>query len=432
MSDAGFLEIPIDEHDLRESRVRTYCRAFPAVFARAKDEHLFDASGRKWIDFFSGAGAVNYGHNNERIRGALVDYLAADGVVHALDMLTEAKKEFMERFERAILRPRGLEYKMQFTGPAGTNAIETSLKIARLAKRRSNIVAFTRGYHGLTLGALAITANAHFRNEVFVNRHDATFAPYDGYCGEGFDTLAYFRQLLEDPSSGLDLPAAVVVETVQAEGGVNVAGIPWLRGLAAICREFDICLIVDDIQVGCGRTGSFFSFERAGIEPDIVALSKSISGLGLPMSVVLMKPELDTWQRGEETATFRGHNLAFVTAAAALSYWETEDLARSVAAKGRLAAELLEGIRARHPELPIRARGLGLIHGLDLGDARLAQATAREAFQRGLVIELCGPTDAVLKVLPPLTIAEASLREGLGILESALDAALADRRVFES
>jgi diaminobutyrate-2-oxoglutarate transaminase len=426
------LTIPIDLHDLRESRVRTYCRSFPEVFERAKEACLYGRDGRRYIDFFGGAGAMNYGHNNPRLNRALIEYLEADGVVHALDMATSAKLRFLECFQSTILEPRGLDYKMQFTGPAGTNAMESALKIARLNKGRATIAAFTNAYHGLTIGALAITGNEHYRNEAFVNRADAVFLPYDGYLGPDVDTLGYIRKLLDDPSSGVDLPAAIAVECVQAEGGINVARDAWLRGLEILCRELDILLIVDDIQVGCGRTGSFFSFERAGIKPDIVALSKSISGSGLPMSVVLMKPELDQWKRGEETATFRGFNLSFITAAEALSYWKTGDFAAEIRRRGEIIARRLAEMTARHPEIRAEARGVGMIRGLDVRDTRLAQAVSRHAFTRGLVMELCGPRDNVLKLIPPLVIPDELLEEGLSIMAAALQSAIEDREIFHA
>ncbi len=426
------LTIPLDHHNLQESRVRTYCRSFPAVFERAKEACLYDRDGRRYVDFFGGAGAMNYGHNNPRFNEAIIRYLEADGVVHALDMATSAKLRFLERFQSVILQPRRLDYKMQFTGPAGTNAIETALKIARLNKGRAHVVAFTNAYHGLTIGALAITGNVHYRNEAFVNRANASFVPYDGYLGAGVDTLDYFRKLILDPSSGVDLPAAVVVECVQAEGGINVARTEWLKGLESFCREQGILLVVDDIQVGCGRTGTFFSFERAGIQPDIVALSKSISGAGLPMSVVLMRPELDQWKRGEETATFRGFNLSFVTAAEALSYWETGAFTADILRRGALVEERLGAMAALHPELGADVRGLGMIWGLDVHDTRIAQAVSREAFSRGLVVELCGPHDNVLKIIPPLVIPDDLLEEGLAILSAALKSVLEDREIFHA
>ena len=343
-----------------ESQVRTYSRSFPAVFEKAKGSFLYDAQGKRYIDFFCGAGSLNYGHNNPAIKAAILNYLNSDGVVHGLDMATSAKGRFLEQFESVILAPRGMEYKIQFTGPTGTNAVEAALKLARKIKKRSNIIAFTNGFHGLSSGSLAVTARSFYRNEAFINRSNVSFMPFDGYFGKDTHTIDYIRQFIEDGSSGIDLPAAVIVETVQAEGGVRVAAKKWLQELQTLCQEFDMLLIVDDIQVGCGRTGTFFSFEPAEIKPELVILSKSISGFGLPMSLVLIKPELDQWEPGEHTGTFRGNNLAFVSGTEALRYWENDCLSDAIKQKSRMLANILQGLAERYPQLDPQARGAGL------------------------------------------------------------------------
>jgi diaminobutyrate-2-oxoglutarate transaminase len=410
--------------DQLESEVRSYCRDFPAVFDKAQGPYLYDVDRRQYIDFFSGAGSLNYGHNPPAMVQAICDYLAANGIVQSLDLWTTAKAAFLEAFESVILKPRGLDYKVQFAGPTGTNAVEAALKLARKVTRRANVIAFSRGYHGLSAGALSITANAKYRNEAFVNRLNVSFMPYDGYLGEHVDTIEYLRQVLTDRSSGVDLPAAVVVETVQAEGGVNVARDEWLRQLEEVCRRFDILLIVDDIQVGCGRSGRFFSFETAAIVPDIVLLSKSISGMGLPMSLVLMKRELDQWRAGEHTGTFRGNNLAFVSATAALRYWENERLSCHVLRMGEVLEQTLGRVAREYPDARARIRGRGLIYGFQVADAALAERISHVAFQKGLIVERCGAEGDVLKCLPPLVIDAAVLEEGLNILAGSVGTAL--------
>jgi diaminobutyrate-2-oxoglutarate transaminase len=409
-----------------ESNVRSYCRSFPTVFTRATGATLIDEGGRRYIDFLSGAGTLNYGHNNERLKARLLAYLESDGIVHGLDMATTAKREFLETFDQTILRPRGLSYKLQFTGPTGANAVEAALKIARNVTGRSNVVAFTNGFHGVTLGAVAATANAHYRDAAGLPPGGTSFMPYDGYLGD-VDTTDYLDQVLRDQSSGIDHPAAVIVETVQGEGGVNVASLEWLRRLEAICRRHSVLLIVDDIQAGCGRTGPFFSFEEAGIRPDLVTLSKSLSGYGLPFSLVLMRPELDIWKPGEHNGTFRGHNLAFVTATAALDeYWQDDQLTTDVRRKGRTVAAALESIvSGTAPEL-LSARGRGLVRGLDCGSGDLAAQACATAFDHGLVIERSGSDGQVIKCLCPLTIEDAELAQGLEILHESVAAAVAD------
>jgi len=406
--------------DKYESRVRAYCRSFPTVFTKARGSLMWDEHGRRYIDFFAGAGALNYGHNPPGMKSRLLDYLTGDGIVHGLDMATAAKERLLQRFHDVILEPRDMDYKIAFPGPTGTNAIECAAKIARKATGRTNIISFTNAFHGMTLGSLAMTGNSTKRAGAGVPLTGVDRMPFDGYLGPGIDTLDYLERALGDPGSGVDLPAAVIVETVQAEGGLNVASDEWLWRLEAICRRHDILLIVDDIQAGCGRTGSFFSFEPAGIDPDIICLSKSISGYGLPLALVLVKPAYDCFSPGEHNGTFRGNNLAFVTGAEALRFWETDAFAQGIRAKGRVVRAALEGIVREYPELCGKVRGKGLMQGVAVGPGGLAERICRVGFERGLIMETSGPESEVFKVMPPLVIEEAELRRGLEILEEAV------------
>ena len=410
-----------------ESEVRSYCRSFPVVFTHARGARLYGEDGSSYLDFFAGAGVLNYGHNHPRLKEALIAYLQDDGIVHSLDMYTAAKRWFLERFEKIILEPRGLDYRIQFPGPTGTNAVESAVKLARKVTGREGIIAFTNAFHGMTLGALALSGNAFKRKGAGVVLGNATPMPYAGYLGENGDTLAYLEAVLGDPASGVDKPAAIIVETVQAEGGVNVASGEWLQRLARIARANDVLLIADDIQVGCGRTGPFFSFEPAGIKPDIVTLSKSLSGYGLPLAVVLIRPDLDQWAPGEHNGTFRGHNPAFVTAAVALEFWRDDGLTRATFAKARTLRARLEKIAAACDDIS-EVRGRGLIQGLAFSRPGLGNAVSAEAFRRGLIIETAGAESEVLKCLPPLTITDEELAEGLDIIEKSVAAATSARR----
>lgn len=406
-----------------ESEVRGYCRNFPAVFDTAKGAWMTDVDGRRYLDFFAGAGVLNYGHNPDKLKQALIGYIERNGITHTLDMYSVAKQQFIERFHETILAPRGLNYKLQFPGPTGTNAVEAALKLARKVTGRECIVSFTNAFHGMTLGSLSVTGNGFKRAGAGVPLGNTHAVPFDGYLGKDVDTLDYFEALLDDDGSGLDTPAAVIVETVQAEGGVNVASNAWLQRLRQITHKHGVLLIIDDIQVGCGRTGSFFSFEAAGIEPDIVTLSKSLSGYGLPFALVLMKPEHDQWAPGEHNGTFRGHCPAFVTATAALEFWKDQWLEKSVVAKGKLVAERLRTI-VKRAGVSATVRGRGLIWGVAFEDATLAGRLAAACFERGLIIETAGVSDEVLKLLPSLTISEDELSKGLDIIEQGLAAVL--------
>ncbi len=411
--------------DRLESKVRSYCRSFPVVFKRAQGSILEDEEGKKYIDFLAGAGTLNYGHNNPTLKRELLSYIESDGITHGLDMATKAKRDFLETFESLILRPRGMKYKVQFTGPTGTNAVEAALKIARKVTGRQTIVSFTNGFHGVTLGSVAATGNSHFRDGCGIQPQGTVFMPYDGYLGEDINTTQYLDKMLTDGSSGLDHPAAVIVETVQGEGGINVASQEWLRSLEEVCLKHDVLLIVDDIQMGCGRTGSFFSFEDAGISPDIITLSKSLSGYGLPFSLVLMKPELDQWKPGEHNGTFRGNNLAFVTAKATIElYWHnSSDFSCEIKRKGRIIRKRLDKIVREDERDILLARGRGMIQALDCQTEKLARNITSAAFKRGLILETSGSDDQVIKCLMPLTITYEKLERGLDILEeSAIEA----------
>lgn len=405
-----------------ESNVRSYCRVFEDVFAKAKNDRIYAESGKAYIDFFAGAGALNYGHNNDYIKAALLDYIEKDGLTHGLDMYTEAKRMFIDQFVSSILEPRGLDYKLQFCGSTGTNAVEAALKLARKVKGRTNVFSFMGAYHGMSIGSLAATSDAGSRKGAGLPLQNVTFMPYSDGWMDNFDTIEYIERILNDDHSGIDQPAAIILETVQAEGGVVPASPLWLKRLEQLCQAHDILLICDDIQVGCGRTGNFFSFERAGIVPDIVALSKSISGYGLPMSMLLLKPELDIWGAGEHNGTFRGNQLAFVTAKAALQFREDmhmDELVRKH--EGMIEQTLRKNIAVIHEQIEIR--GLGMIWGIDLsrvGGSDQVERIIKGCFQAGLIIESAGRNNSVIKIQPPLTIKQENLQEGLQILEQVM------------
>ncbi len=404
-----------------ESDVRSYCRQWPAVFATAKGTWLRDEDGKAYLDFFAGAGALNYGHNNPVLKQALIDYIASDGITHSLDMTTVAKRRFLETFQSTILEPRGLDYKVQFPGPTGTNTVEAALKLARKVTGRESIINFTNAFHGMTLGALSVTGNSMKRAGAGVPLVHATPMPFDNYFDGVTEDFHWFERVLDDSGSGLNRPAAVIVETVQGEGGVNVARPEWLRALADLCSSRDILLIVDDVQMGCGRTGPFFSFEIAGITPDIVTLSKSISGYGLPMALTLFKSELDIWSPGEHNGTFRGNNPAFVTSQVALEhYWSDDALHKSTLAKGEKIDSVFTDLATTFEGLSTRGRGL--VRGLAFDNPGLASKVCQHAFEAGLLIETAGPSDEVVKLLPPLTITDDELEHGLNTIVEATTA----------
>ncbi|MBB5517836.1 diaminobutyrate--2-oxoglutarate transaminase [Amphiplicatus metriothermophilus] len=419
---------PEDIFKRRESIVRSYARNFPKKFVRARGARLTADDGSEYIDFLAGCSSLNYGHNHPALKKALMDYIERDGLTHSLDLETDAKEEFLREFEETILKPRGLDYVIQFPGPTGANAVEAALKLARKVTGRTNIIAFTNGFHGVTLGALAATGSEHHREGAGVPLSGVTRMPYDSYFEDGVDTADYLDKMLSDASSGVDAPAAVIVETVQGEGGLNAASKEWLRAIEKIAKAHGALFIVDDIQAGVGRTGTFFSFEEAGLKPDIVTLAKSISAYGLPMAVTLIRRDLDIWKPAEHNGTFRGNCHAFVTGAAALKhFWRTDEFQKEIARKGGVIENRFRAIAKKYGSKTVGVKGRGMMLGLDVKDGAIAGAIVKECFANGLIIETSGPEDEIVKFLGPLTIEDEDLNRGLDILQEAVEKVLSKK-----
>lgn len=406
--------------DKYESEVRSYCRNFPAVFTKAKGSIITAEDGKEYIDFFCGAGALNYGHNNDYIKARVIEYLENDGIIHSLDMFTTAKRDFIEYFEKNVLEPRGFDYKIQFPGPTGTNAVEAALKLARKVKKRNNIFAFMGAFHGMTLGSLSMTTDRDSREGAGVVLTDVTHIPTP-YMFPELDVIEYMQTLLDDDHSGISKPAAVFIEPVQADGGIHVFSVGFLKGLREFCTKNDILLVCDDIQVGSARTGTYFSFERAGIVPDIVTLSKSIGGYGMPFALVLFKPELDLWKPGEHNGTFRGSQLSIVAAKAGLEVMLKENVEKEVQRKGEIIKEYLGKVKAMNENFDIR--GIGFMWGVDCNKVKpdaVSRAIVKECFDNGLIVERAGRNNDVVKLMPCLLADDETLKKGLEIFVNSV------------
>lgn len=397
-----------------ESDVRGYSRAYPTVFKSASNARQVDESGKSYIDFFGGAGVLNFGHNNPKMKKAIIDFMNADGIPHSLDMATTTKREFMQAFIDTILKPRGMDYRMQFTGPTGTNAVEAAMKLARRVTGRKSVIAFTNGFHGMTVGALAATANSYYRNAAGIPLNHVERLPF-GHPLEGME------ESYADPSSGYEPPAAILVEIIQAEGGVNVATKEWLQGIRKFAKDRGALFIIDDIQAGCGRTGSYFSFDGMDLDPDIITLAKGIGGFGTPLAMNLNKPEHDKhWSPGEHTGTFRGQGISFVAGKVAMDYFKDDSFMKEVRRKGDVMADRLKKMAGPGMEV----RGRGMMQGIDTKDGALAKKVVAECFQTGLLVGGCGSEGRVIKLIPPLTIEDSDLNEGLDLLEKAMQSVL--------
>lgn len=403
-----------------ESNIRSYCRKWPVEFVSAKGSIYKDTEGNEYIDFFDGAGALNYGHNPDYIKEKLIKYLESDGIIHALDMYTVPKENFINYFEEKILKPRKLDYKIAFPGPTGTNSIELALKLARKVKQRPYIWAFTGAFHGMTLGALALTTESAARKAAGVPLNYTVHIPAPYSMGGNFDSIAYMEQLLSDDHSGYEKPAAIIIETVQQEGGIHVFSKEFLKDLRALCDKYDILLICDEVPIGCSRSGTFFSFERADIVPDIVCMSKSIGGYGIPFAVTLFKKELDVFKPGEHNGTFRGCQLSMVAGLAALEMTVEQDIPAQVRRKEKIVKEYLDKEIKPLLKGKMEIRGIGLSWGIEFNDGKLARAVLDKCFEKKLIIELAGSYDSVLKIMPSLVIEDELLLKGLNIVKESI------------
>lgn len=402
----------------RESVARSYCRAIPAVFAKASGSILTDADGHDYIDFLAGCSSLNYGHNDPDMKTALIDHISNDGIAHGLDLHTDTKAAFLNAFDQHILTPRGMDHRVMFMGPTGANAIEAAMKLARKSTGRTNIIAFTNGFHGVTMGALAATGNGYHRGGAGIDPQGVTRMPYDGFA-KGVDGAALLEQMLSDASAGIDAPAAIMLETIQGEGGLNAASPEFIRKIAAIAKAHGALLIIDDIQAGCGRAGTFFSFEEMGVTPDIVTMAKSISGFGLPFALLLVRPEHDVFGPAEHNGTFRGNTHAFVTGRVAIEkFWADDVFQKGLADKAALIERRLTELVDMIPGAYLKGRGL--MRGVDVGSGELAGKICARAYETGLIIETSGSEDQVVKVLAPLTTSAEIFNKGFDIL---LDAA---------
>ncbi|KUF09142.1 diaminobutyrate--2-oxoglutarate transaminase [Pseudoponticoccus marisrubri] len=422
---------PTDIFSRRESEARSYCRSFPTRFARAKGSELWDDQGRRYIDFLAGCSSLNYGHNDPDMQAALVEHIQADGITHGLDMFTDTKAKFLQAVEDIILKPRDMDYKVMMTGPTGTNAVEAAMKLARKITGRRNIIAFTNGFHGMTMGALSCTGNSGKRAGAGTPLCGTTHMPFEGAFGDDVDSLSLIEQMLDNSSSGVDAPAAFIIEPVQGEGGLNAASTEFMQGVARLAQKHGALLIADDIQAGCGRTGTFFSFEEMGIEPDLIPMAKSFSGMGLPFAALLLKPELDIWKPAEHNGTFRGNTHAFVTARVALEkFWKDDTFQKELAEKAVLLTSGLQSVAEAVPGAKLKGRGL--MQGVDVGSGELAGDICARCFEKGLIIETSGADDEVVKVLAPLTTSSELMQEGLGILlEATIEATQSSKMAAE-
>lgn len=403
-----------------QSHVRDFAPSIDAsLFTRAQGSVLADACGRQYIDFSSAAGALNYGHDNPLLMQMLRRRLQEEGSVPDT---ASALARFREAIQGYLLQPRGWEYDVRYTGTTAAASVEAALKIARHATGRHKVVSFTR------CDAFRPDPQSAVFWAACTGVGDTLFMPYDGCFGPDVDTMAYLERQLDMCRRPEEKPAAVVVETVLGEGGIDVLSWRWLRDLETLCRRHGMLLIMDETIVGCGRTGRFFSFEASGVQVDMIAMSRSLSGFGLPMSVLLSRrdlPPVNYQHPGEDERA----GLALLTAEHVLeAYWADESFAVHVRRKERLVRDWLENLVQGYAHMGLGVRGRGLIQGLVTpGSLGIATEIAGKALACGLVTLTTGANDEVLKVQPALTIDEDMLAQGLEILDRAVTEVLESR-----
>ncbi|QBF25988.1 aspartate aminotransferase family protein [Pseudomonas tructae] len=431
----------------QESNARSYPRRIPLALKRARGIYVEDVEGRQFIDCLAGAGTLALGHNHPVVIEAIQQVLADELPLHTLDLTTPVKDRFVQDLFSLLPDALRNEAKIQFCGPTGTDAVEAALKLVRTATGRNTVLSFQGGYHGMSQGALSLMGSLGPKKPLaalLANGVQFLPYPYDYRCPFGLGgaagvkvNLHYLENLLSDPESGVQLPAAVIVEVVQGEGGVIPADIEWLRGLRRITEKAGVALIIDEIQSGFARTGKMFAFEHAGITPDVVVLSKAIGG-SLPLAVVVYRQWLDTWQPGAHAGTFRGNQMAMAAGSAVINYLKEHDLCAHAQAMGERLAGHLRRLQQEFAQLG-DIRGRGLMLGVELVDPagaidaqghpeacpRLAPLVQRECLKRGLILELGGRQGAVVRFLPPLIITAEQVDEVAARFARAVRAAVA-------
>ena len=438
---APLLDELLSRQELRESAARTYARTLPVAPVRALGAQVTGADGRTYLDCLSGAGTLALGHNHPAVVAALQADLASGAPLHTLDMITPQKDAFSEELLGRLPGSLRDAARLHFCGPAGTDAVEAALKLAQTATGRRGIVAFTGAYHGMTLGASAVSGPARMRGMVGADAVPVTRIPFPytyrcpfgvGGAQSGELSARLLENLLTDPSSGVGLPAAVILEVVQGEGGVIEGPDGWLREIRRVTAELGIVLIIDEVQTGVGRTGHFWACERAGVTPDILVMSKAVGG-GLPLAVLAYAPALDTWLPGDHTGTFRGNTLAMTAGRVTLSTLASESLHERASKLGERLRYGLRELAADHPEFG-EVRGRGLMNGVELVDPSaapdtlgsrpanpsFAKALRAACLEQGLMLELGGRADSVLRLLPPLVLSDAELDSVLERIAAAL------------
>ncbi|MFF7631745.1 diaminobutyrate--2-oxoglutarate transaminase family protein [Kitasatospora sp. NPDC008050] len=420
-----------------ESNARSYPRRLPIAIEQAAGSLVRDVDGNVFIDFLAGAGVLSLGHNHPELVAAVTAQLGV--LTHGLDFPTPIREAFVEAQLALLPEPMRDRMKIHFCGPTGANAVDAALKLCKTATGRGDVITFQGGFHGSSHAAMALTGLVSQKRPIANGVPGVHFFPYS-YCARcplgltpdscATNCVTYLERALTDGNGGVPLPAAVVMEMIQGEGGIIPATTDFVRRVRTLTRELGIPLVVDEVQTGCGRTGTWFAFEEYGIEPDVIIASKALSGIGTPVALILYDAALDTWAPGAHTGTFRGNQLAFAAGVAAARIVRRDDILGNVTRRGEQIADLLKSLLDDPWVLDLRGRGL--IWGIEFADpatgrpaGALAAAVQSAALRRGLIVEVGGREDGVVRLMPPLNVTAATVETACSILLAAIRSAKA-------
>ena len=431
----------VSRQEETESNARSYPRKFPFALKKAKGSWMEDVEGNKYLDCLCGAGTLVFGHNDPEINQAMIDLISEDAPLHTLDLTTPVKDEFVHTLLNVLPEELKNNAKIQFCSPSGTDAVDAALKLCKTATGRSSIIAFSGGYHGMGQGPLALTGNLNAKNRITGLIPDVHFMPfpYSYRCPFGLGgeagakaACAYFERLMKDPESGITKPAAVIVEPIQGEGGVIPAPAEFLQTIRRVTQELDIPMIVDEIQCGVGRSGTFFAFEQAGIVPDVILCSKGIGG-SQPLSVVIYNKKLDTWTAGAHAGTFRGNQLAMKAGTIVVKRISNPEFLKEIQEKGKILKERLLKLKDKVSIIG-DVRGTGLMIGCEFVDPKgkpdqigslpasgeIALLVQQKCFENKLVMEKGGRFGSVMRCLCALNITKEEIETFLSIYEKVV------------
>ena len=424
-----------------ESSARSYPRKFPFALAKARGSWVEDVEGNRYLDFLCGAGTLALGHNDDEVNQAMTDLITSGAPLHTLDLTTPVKDRFVQTILDNLPGDLKDNAKIQFCSPSGTDAADAAIKLCKTATGRGTVIAFSGGYHGMGHGALALTGNLNAKTHVANLMPGVQFMPFPnsyrcpfGLGGEAGVRAActYFENMLKDPESGVTLPAAVIIEAIQGEGGVIPAPVEFLRTVRRVTKELGIPMICDEIQCGMGRSGRLFAFEYADITPDVILASKAIGGTQ-PMAVVIYRRELDKWGAGAHAGTFRGNQLAMAAGTVVLNRVTRPEFLSEVIRKGDYIKSRLEELK-KEVSIIGDVRGKGLMLGIEFVDPRsgcdlmghplasgeIAARIQKECFENHLVMEKGGRFGSVMRCLCALNVTDEDIETMLSIFSGVV------------